>query len=626
MTDIIASEPDSAVRRRVQPAATMRLAALLMGLAVPMTMTTGVGFAQDAAAPAAEEQVEARARPFDAREVGSFAGAFLAARTADVDRDAEAAIDFYSRALSFDQSNTDLQQRLMIAQFTAGRFSEGLKIAARLKDDPAVERVTKLALAIDGIAKREYRTAEALLAYEGANDLDRLLNGLMRAWARFGSGEPDQALRMIDELQGPEWFAIFLNFHGGAMAAASGKRDEARARYNAVITDMTGGGAAPDTYMRAVIALAGLEARGGNRQGALDAVATGEQFSPGYAPLTAVRQSIENGTPLEPQIGNAQQGAAAVLHTIASALNRGGAEEIVSLYLQLSRALDPANAATLVLLGGLAETLGKPEDAIAIYESVPENSPMRRVAQLQLGLNLADLDRLDEAKAHLERLIEADPTDMRSYLAYGSVLSSAKQYDEMAANFERAVEAIDGPPNRNHWNIYFQRGIAYERLKEWERAEPNFLTALELFPEQPQVLNYLGYSWVDMDMNLEEGLDMIQRAVELRPNDGYIVDSLGWAHYRMGDFEAAVTELERSVELMPADPTINDHLGDAYWRVGRRLEAVFQWNRALSLEPEEDLIPLIEAKIADGMPEMETPAPSTADDAGRGSRTNADPT
>src|SRR5690606_29624900 len=151
----------------------------------------------------------------------------------------------------------------------------------------------------------------------------------------------------------------------------------------------------------------------------------------------------------------------------------------------------------------------------------------------------------------------------------------------------KAVEVIGPVAKAGDWTIYFQRGIAYERLKEWDQAEPNFKKALELNPDQPQVLNYLGYSWVDRGKNLEEGLDMIRRAVELRRDGGYSVDSLGWAYFRLDRFEAAVTERERAIQLRAGDATINDHLGDAYWRVGRKLEVVFQWNRALISEGED---------------------------------------
>src|SRR5690606_2286822 len=164
-----------------------------------------------------------------------------------------------------------------------------------------------------------------------------------------------------------------------------------------------------------------------------------------------------------------------------------------------------------------------------------------------------------------------------------------------------AVARLENP-GRTDWNVFYQRGIAYERLKEWDKAEPNFLKALELYPDQPQVLNYLGYSWVDMNIKLEEGLDLIKRAVDLRPSDGYIVDSLGWAYYRLGRYEDAVRELERAVSLMPGDPILNDHLGDAYWRVGRKLEARFQWSHARDLDPEPDVLASAEKKLAEGLP------------------------
>src|SRR5690606_7405591 len=173
----------------------------------------------------------------------------------------------------------------------------------------------------------------------------------------------------------------------------------------------------------------------------------------------------------------------------------------------------------------------------AYYQQVPDDSPMQRISELQLGLALAGTDKVDEAREHLKELIASDPSDLRSYLAYGSVLSNAKDYAAMAANYDKAVEVIGPVAKAGDWTIYFQRGIAYERLKEWDQAEPNFKKALELNPDQPQVLNYLGYSWGDKNINLDKAMDMIRRAVELRPNDGYIVDSLGWAHYRLGQID-----------------------------------------------------------------------------------------
>ncbi|QRM54508.1 tetratricopeptide repeat protein [Sinorhizobium sp. BG8] len=562
--------------------------------------------AEDAAPPAAET-------PFDPMTTNSFSGAFLAARTADFDKDYATAVALYKIALQFDPTNADVKQRLMITLLMNGDFSEGVKIADALKSDASVERITTVMRGMEAIRKREYKSAQKILNYEGPNDLDRLMNNLLVAWAKFGDGHPKEALSLISGMKGPEWFGIFKNYHAGVLAAAAGDKTTARARLNDAILDRNGGAAAPDTFMRAVQALARLEAREGNKQKALDAIAVGENLVPSYAPLKALRQSIEKGEKQEQQVRTAAQGAAAVMFSVGGALNREGAEDIVTLYLQASRALDPESDDVLVLLGGLAENQQKPENAIKYYRAVPEKSPMRRISELQLGLNLADTGKVDEAKKHLKALIEADPTDLRSYLAYGSVLSDAKEYKEMGENYDRAVEIIGSVPSRNHWSVFFQRGIAYERQKKWDLAEPNFRKALELNPDQPQVLNYLGYSWVDMNENLDEGLDMIRKAVDLKPDDGYIVDSLGWAYFRLSKFDDAVNELERAAELKAGDATINDHLGDAYWRVGRKLEATFQWNRALGLKPEEDQIPKIKEKIANGLPPLTKSVPAAAE-------------
>ena len=549
---------------------------------------------------------------FDTSSTRSFAGAVLAGRTAETDRDLSTAIELYKRALRYEPDNTDIKQRLMILMFNSGSFDDGISIAEELRGDPTLENVSRMALGIDAIRQREYNSADSLLNYAGVNDLERLVYGLMRAWAQFGDGKTDDARAVIDELSGPGWYGIFKDFHLGALEEASGNTDGARRLYTQVITNQNSANTAPDTYIRAAMALAGMEARLGNRQKALDAIATGNAFTTGYAPLKALQERIEADNPPPAGIRNAAEGAASVLYAIGSALNRSGAEDFVSLYLNFAHALHPEDAATLVMLGNLAENLGKPEEAIEIYRKVPENSVMHRVAELQLGLNLADLGKVDEAKGYLKSLINRDPRDMRSYLAYGSVLSEAKDYRAMAENYDEAVKVIGLLPDRTHWNIFFQRGIAYERLKEWPKAEPNFERALELYPNQPRVMNYLGYSWIDMNINLDEGMELIREAVRLRPNDGYVVDSLGWAYYRLGEYDKAVTELERAVELRPGDPTINDHLGDAYWRADRRLEARFQWERALTMEPELAEVPKIKAKLDEGLPDVTDAVPSAA--------------
>ncbi|MCF6369791.1 tetratricopeptide repeat protein [Rhizobium halophilum] len=581
---------------------------LLSSAALAMALLLAT--ASNAATPEAKPAEEAVT--FEPAKVQSFAGAFLAARTADVDADYETAITLYRKALEFDPANLEIRERLMISLLLAGHFEEGLAEAEALKEDVSVERITTLVRALDAIRDERFADAKELAAYSGPNDLDRLTQTLIGAWADVGAGKGKRALETIEQMEGPDWFKVFTQFHMGAMAIEMGDAGTARKHLTAAITNQEAVATAPDTFMRAVMALARLEAENGNKQKALDAISVGEEMISNYAPLKALRESIERGEKPEQQITTAVEGAAAVLFSVGAALNRQGAEDMVSLYLQVSHALDPDSADTLILLGGIAEKLEQPERAIGYYQKVPDDSPMQRISELQLGLALAGTGEVEEAREHLKALIASDPSDLRSYLAYGSVLSDAKDYEAMAANYDKAVEVIGPVPDRGDWTIFFQRGIAYERLKAWDKAEPNFRKALELNPDQPQVLNYLGYSWVDMNRNLEEGLDMIRRAVELRPDDGYVVDSLGWAYFRLGRFEEAVSELERAVQLRAGDATINDHLGDAYWRVGRKLEAVYQWNRALISEGEDVNREEIKEKIANGLPPLD-PTATTAD-------------
>ncbi|MCM2291295.1 tetratricopeptide repeat protein [Allorhizobium sp. BGMRC 0089] len=576
---------------------------ILSGTALLVVASLGAGLITTPAF-ATQTVTKPVADSFDVDDVDTFSGAYLAARAANIDRDFNSAVSLYEKALRFQPRDLELRESLMLALFMGGNFDEGVKYAEELRHDKAIDRITIIARGLDAIRHHRYRSAERILAYKGPNDLDRLTYALISAWAKMGAGHGREALTDIDRLKGPGWFAIFKNYNAGVMAAVLGDKSRAQSYLSNVITDREGSATAPDTFIRAVIALATVSAEAGDKQKALDTLAAGDQAINNYAPFKAMRERIEKGDLPKLVVQNAQDGAASVLFSIGGALNRPGAQDTVALYLQLSRGLQPNAADTLIMLGNIAEANKQTEEAIDYYKAVPSDSPMLRASELQLGLALAEDGKTEEAKAHLKALVASDPQDIRSYLAYGSVLSDAKEYKLMAENYDKAVEVLGPAPDKSQWPVFFQRGIAYERLKEWDKAEPNFRKALEMNPNQPQVLNYLGYSWVDMNRNLKEGLEMIQKAVELKPDDGYIVDSLGWAYYRMGDYAKAVDELERAVQLKAGDATINDHLGDAYWRVGRKLEATYQWNQALAFKPEPDLEAQLKEKLEKGLPDL----------------------
>lgn len=537
-------------------------------------------------------------------EINSFSGAYLSARVAENDNDLDNAINYYKQALAFAPEDTQLQQSLMLSLIAQGRFEESLPYADKLKEVPDIERFSRLALAVDSFKKKDFAKAQYWLKLSLGADLDKLICGVMTGWAMQGAGQGGDAMEYVGKLEGPEWFDLFKSYHRGLIADAAGQADKADAAYSEAIANTAAGGAAPETWMRAAQAYATFLARKGDKDKAISVLKQAEEFGPGKIEIVALRDKIAKGEKPEPLVVNPSEGASEILLNLATALNRGGGEPFVRLYLEYALALKPDSDVVLVQLAAVAEQLKDGERAIDFYRRIPAASPLKEVSELQTGLNLADLGRNDEAIKQLKVLVEANPEDMRGYLALGGVYASKQDFRSAAELFDKAV-AVLKTPTKADWNIFYQRGIAYERIKEWPKAEPNFRKALELYPNQPQVLNYLGYSWVDMGTNLKEALDMIKKAAELRPSDGYIIDSLGWAYYKLGRYDDAVREMERAVQLKPEDPVLNDHLGDVYWRVGRKLEATFQWRHARDLKPEPDVLASVEQKLLKGLPPLE---------------------
>ena len=332
-----------------------------------------------------------------------------------------------------------------------------------------------------------------------------------------------------------------------------------------------------------------------------------------HAYIKAAIATLEAGRPLEPLIRNAQEGAGEVLFGLGSASTQQGDELASLIYLRLALELDPQNALAIVAMADVFERMKQTEQAITALKLVPAASPLKSSADIQIGLSLEQLGRGDEAVAQLDRVKAERPGETEALVALANVLRSRKRYTE-AAEIYGQVLATMPEATRARWPILYYRGTAYERAKDWDKAEADLKAALALVPDsepigKSQVLNYLGYSWVDNGRNIDEAFKLLKRAVELNPRDGMIIDSLGWAYYRLGRYDDAVRELERAVELKPGDPTINDHLGDAFWRVGRRVEARFQWQHAKDANPEPEELAVILRKLEKGL-EDEQPTAS----------------
>ena len=304
-----------------------------------------------------------------------------------------------------------------------------------------------------------------------------------------------------------------------------------------------------------------------------------------------------------PLIPDARAAFGEILSSTAVLLSNERIPDLALIYWQQALRLQTGTARdnALLLIAGLYRDLRQSEAALNAWQAIPAQSPHAWAAALQMAGELHDLRRRDDALTLLDDLAQQRPDRFEPLLRKGNILRLEKRFSAAAATYSRALARV-GKLERRHWRLLYYRGIAYERMKDWDRAEKDFLQALELSPDQPFVLNYLAYSWLEQTRNLQQAEEMLLKAVELRPQDGFIVDSLGWAYYRLGQFDQAVTYLEQAAELHPEEATINDHLGDAYWRTGRRHEARFQWRRALSFGPEDGQEPVIKQKLRDGLP------------------------
>jgi tetratricopeptide (TPR) repeat protein len=535
----------------------------------------------------------------------SVSGSYLAARHASTERDGAAASAYYRAALRGDPRNSELLSRAFLAVLANGEVDEAVKLAERIVQADKNDRIARLVLGVRAIKQKQYAVARQQLAQSMRAPVADLAGTLLSAWTQASATEHKLAIEAVDRLAGPEWYNLFKNLHAGLMLDLAGQRREAGKRFDRAYQLDKG-------QLRIVQAHANHLARQGNKEGKDEALKVYRAFDeqlPRHPLIIEAINDLSAGKRLPTLVDSQQAGAAEVLYGLGAVIGRRGGEDLGLIYLQLALYLAPGHPMALLSLADFYEGVKKHDLAIKVYDRVPASSALYRSALIQRAMDLDALDRTDEAKGQLEKLIADNPSDIEAITALGNIMRGRKQFAECADVYSKGIGTI-ATPERPHWTIFYFRGICYERSKQWPKAEIDMKKSLELYPDQPLVLNYLGYSWVDQGVNLDDGMRMIQRAVEQRADDGYIVDSLGWAYYRIGNFDEAVKHLEHAVELKPEDPTINDHLGDAYWKVGRLLEARFQWSHARDLKPEPEELVKIEDKLKSGL--VEEPASAAA--------------
>ena len=522
------------------------------------------------------------------------AGSYLAARHAGAERDSAAAATYYLDVLKLDPRNPDLLSRAFLSVLTDGDIDEASKLGERLLAADHSDRIARLVIGVRELKLKHYGAARQNFSQSVRGPVTDLTATLLSAWAQAGAGETRAAIDTMDKLSGPDWYGIFKDLHAGLILDLANNKKDAGKRYaNAYKAD--------PTALRTVEAYGRFLSRTANKDDALKVYQDFAKALPDHPIINEEMKEISAGDKLPSFVNSPQSGAAEALYGLGASIGRRGGEDLALIYLQLALYLQPAHPMALLSLGDLYEELKKPDLAIKAYERVPASSALARNAEIQMAVDLDALDRTDEAKKRLEHVIAEHPKDTEAIIELGNIQRGRKDFAACGDTYTKAIDTIP-KPEKSNWVMFYFRGICFERSHQWPAAEADMKKALELYPDQPLVQNYLGYSWVDQGAHMDQGMDMIRKAVEQRPDDGYIVNSLGWAYFKTGNYDEAVKNLERAVELKPEDPTINDHLGDAYWRVGRTLEAHFQWSHAKDLKPEPEDLPKIEAKLKDGLP------------------------
>ncbi len=512
----------------------------------------------------------------------NLSGAYLAATQADMRDDYVEAADYYIQALMLDPENLALIQSAVIMEVAKGDIEAASSLAARLEEAMPENQAAVLVLLADALAQEDFEAAGRLVEARGA-EINPLLRGLASGWIAVGEQNFAASRERFDAMGGTDALAIYGQYHKALALAFAGDFASAEAI-------MAGKGDGPLHVDRnALAAHAQILAQIGREAEAIgmldDVLASGFPD----AALTRLRDQLAAGEEIAfTQVRSARQGAAEAFLTLANALVSGESERLALVHAQLAVHIFPE----LVEADLLSADIFEAEEQFALAEQalagIPADSPWYVSAEIRR----ANVMRLaDDAEGGVEVLSELTlnhPDSVEAFSSLGDALRNAERFKEAAEAYSKGI-ALVREPQPPHWALYYSRGISHERSGEWNAAETDFQTALKLQPDQPLVLNYLGYSMVEMQEDLDEALAMIEKAVAARPDDGYITDSLGWVLYRLDRNEEAVPHMLRAVELTPDDPVINDHLGDVLWKVGRHREAEFQWRRALSFGPAPDL-------------------------------------
>ncbi|PCJ60183.1 MAG: hypothetical protein COA65_05015 [Rhodospirillaceae bacterium] len=530
----------------------------------------------------------------------SFSGSYLAGQHAAVIRDFGAAADFMAAALAYEPGNQSLLRRTFYLMAGEGRFGEADAIAGRVLENTPDDPIAGLYLMARAFQAGQYADALVYLERMPQRGLNAYLHPLFSAWTHFAMGDAEKAIVAMDRQAQVEGFEPIYNYHLALLYDLEGRADSAERNYVSALGDHP-------LSLRTIETLGNFYERQDRKEEAqtlYDRYISDDSIS---LVLSLGQERLDRGDVPGRVVKSPGDGLAEVFYNLSLLLHRqsvfyqqtgyGFALVFARLAMDLREDFDDAR----VLAAEIYETQERHRAAIAMYERVSPKTAWGWFGRIRIARNYDLLEAEDQAVRLLRKMAKERPDRIDVLVELGTLLRVHERYREAIKVYSEAIRRTKKIKAR-HWTLFYARGIALEQAGTWKEAEADLLRALELQPDQPYVLNYLGYSWLEKGQKLAQAQRLIERAVALRPKDGFIVDSLGWALYHIGKYDEALPHLELAVQLRPHDPVINDHLGDAYWQVGRRYEAKFQWRRTLAFDADAKLGANIESKLKRGLP------------------------
>ena len=530
-----------------------------------------------------------------AEQGSASSGAYLAGRQAISDHNFVTASEFQTKSVSVDPSNSKLLEGLMISFIAQGSVDKAISIAEVYKDNGNQSQISQMILSASLI--KDGRTEAFLSFIKDASKITPILKDLLSAWVLMGLNDDVNANRIFDKTAKVQGMGQFVNFHRAMSQLAAGKFEQALKTFNLIHSDKE------NPTRRSVISHTKIllsQSKFKEAQSLLE-----KWFGPTFDPeieelfLNATNEKVYPKT----SFSNINIAVADVFHSIANLIRKEADPTFTLIYSRLAEYLDANHIDSILMTADLLVELEQYNLAIKEHEKLSNSQPQYFASELGRAEALRSSGKEEAAVEVLAALTRQFPNSPNGFSILGNHYRRLEAYDRAEVAYKEAIKLYQAKGEAG-WFLYYVRGITRERLNLWGLAEKDFRKALSLNPTQPQVLNYLGYSLIEKNTKLDEALDMIERAVKESPDSGYIVDSLGWGYYKLGEYEKAVPNLEKAAELMPIDPIVNDHLGDVYWMVGRKTEAEFQWRRALSFDPEEEEIQRIKKKLKVGLTQV----------------------